>query len=304
MKIKSKIIHSLKQISALDKNLESIQSALGRIEKRQLEQSKIAAGIEQYEFKVFSQWGEDGIIQYLINNLAIANHVFIEFGVETYTESNTRFLLVNNNWSGLVIDGSQNNIDYIKSDSIYWRYNLKAECSFIDKDNINQIIKKNGISGEIGLLSVDIDGNDYWVWDAIDIVNPTIVVCEYNSLWGAKKSVTTPYKADFTRNSAHPSNLYYGASIQALVDLANNKGYALVAGNRAGNNVFFVRNDFLNGLPTLSAEQAWVKSQFRESRDVNNTLTFLDYEARRELIADLPLIDTQTQQTIKVRDLP
>jgi hypothetical protein len=301
------VINKIKQFiylfRSLDARLANIQNALGRIELRQ-NISKENLDIVDSEFKVFSQWGEDGIIQHIVNNIHIENPIFIEFGVETYTESNTRFLLVNNNWSGLVIDGSQNNIDYIKADSIYWRYNLKAECSFIDKDNINQIIKKNGIAGEIGLLSVDIDGNDYWVWDAINVVNPAIVVCEYNSLWGAKKSVTTPYKADFSRNDAHPSNLYYGASIQALVDLANHKGYALVAGNRAGNNVFFVRNDLLNGLPTLSAEQAWVKSQFRESRDVNNTLTFLDYEARRELIADLLLIDTQTQQTIKVRDLP
>jgi hypothetical protein len=301
------VINKIKQFiylfRSLDARLVNIQNALGRIELRQ-NISRENLDIVDSEFKVFSQWGEDGIIQHIVNNIPIENPIFIEFGVETYTESNTRFLLVNNNWSGLVIDGSQNNIDYIKADSIYWRYNLKAECSFIDKDNINQIIKKNGIAGEIGLLSVDIDGNDYWVWDAINVVNPAIIVCEYNSLWGAKKSVTTPYKADFSRNDAHPSNLYYGASIQALVDLANHKGYALVAGNRAGNNVFFVRYDLLNGLPTLSAEQAWVKSQFRESRDVNNTLTFLDYEARRELIADLPLIDTQTQQTIKVRDLP
>lgn len=300
-------INKIKQLiylfKTLDARLANIQNALGRIELRQ-NISRDNLDIIDSEFQVFSQWGEDGIIQHLVNNIHIENPIFIEFGVETYTESNTRFLLVNNNWSGLVIDGSESNVNYIKSDKIYWRYNLKAECSFIDKDNINQIIKKNGISGDIGLLSVDIDGNDYWVWDAIDVVNPAMVVCEYNSLWGAKKSVTTPYRADFTRSNAHPSNLYYGASIQALVDLANHKGYALVAGNSAGNNVFFVRNDLLNDLPTLSAEQAWVKSQFRESRDVNNALTFLDYEARRELIADLPLIDTRTQQTIKVRDLP
>jgi hypothetical protein len=301
------VINKIKQLiylfRSLDARLVNIQNALGRIELRQ-NISRESLEIHDSEFQVFSQWGEDGIIQHIVNHIEIKNPIFIEFGVETYTESNTRFLLINNNWSGLVIDGSESNVNYIKSDKIYWRYNLKAECSFIDKDNINQIIKKNGISGEIGLLSVDIDGNDYWVWDAINVVNPAIIVCEYNSLWGANKSVTTPYKADFTRNAAHPSNLYYGASIQALVDLAKHKGYALVAGNKAGNNVFFVRNDLLKDLPTISAEQAWVKSQFRESRDINNKLTFLDYEARRELIEELPLFDTRTQSIIKVRDLP
>ncbi|MFM6343717.1 MAG: hypothetical protein ACKPFK_01030, partial [Dolichospermum sp.] len=106
------------------------------------------------EFRAFSQWGEDGIIQFLIRNVPINRKIFVEFGVQNYTESNTRFLLINNNWSGLVIDGGSEEIYYIKNDPIYWQYNLKAVNSFITKDNINQIISDNGIQGEIGLLSV------------------------------------------------------------------------------------------------------------------------------------------------------
>ena len=301
-----KIINKLKQliylIKSLDSRLYNIQNAIGRVETRQ----NIASSnlnIADSEFKVFSQWGEDGIIQYLISKINIDNFTFVEFGVETYTESNTRFLLVNDNWSGLVIDGSQENVDYIKSDPIYWQHNLKAECSFIDKDNINQIIKRNGMTGEIGLLSVDIDGNDYWVWQAIDVVNPSIVICEYNSLWGATMSVTTPYKADFFRGSAHSSNLYYGASIQALVDLAMAKGYSLVAGNKVGNNIFFVRNDLLDEVTPMTAKNVWVESQFRESRDANGELTFLDFGKRLELIANLPLVDLKTKRNITVGDL-
>jgi hypothetical protein len=302
MKIVSKIIKHFKLFATLDKKMENIQCALARIETRQVAELK-SATINQLEFKAFSQWGEDGIIQYLINSIAIQNQVFIEFGVETYIESNTRFLLVNNNWSGLVLDGSQSNIEYIKSDSIYWRYNLKADCAFINSSNINGLISRNGLSGDIGLLSVDIDGNDYWVWKAIDVVNPSIVVCEYNSLWGFRDAVTTPYDPGFVRSKKHYSNLYYGASIKALNNLASSKGYTLVAGNLAGNNVFFVKNELLGSLKALSVEEAWVQSQFRESRNQTGQLTYLDYHQRRSLLADLPLVDIDNDQTIKVSDL-
>lgn len=92
--------------------------------------------LDEVEFQVFSQRGEDGIIQYIINKIEIPNKIFIEFGVETYNESNTRFLLMNNNWSGLVIDGDFKNIKYIKEDFIYWKYDITAIQSFITRDNI------------------------------------------------------------------------------------------------------------------------------------------------------------------------
>lgn len=95
--------------------------------------------------------GEDRIIDYLIRSIEIRQKIFVEFGVENYREANTRFLLIKNNWSGLVIDGSIENIQDIKKDSIYWKYSLKAVQAFIDKDNINNILSDNGIQGEIGL---------------------------------------------------------------------------------------------------------------------------------------------------------
>lgn len=302
MKLLSKIKQLLYLAKSLDSRLTNIQNALGRIELRQnISQGNL--GLVNCEYKVYSQWGEDGIIQYLISRLAVSNKVFVEFGVETYTESNTRFLLVNNNWSGLVIDGSQKNIDFIKSDSIYWRHNLKADCAFINRDNINELISRNGLSGDIGLLSVDIDGNDYWVWKAIHVINPSIVVCEYNSLWGFRDAVTTPYDTEFIRGKKHFSNLYYGASIKALNDLAVSKGYSLVGGNSAGNNVFFVRNDLLSNLEPMNVEDAWVQSQFRESRDNNGQLTYLNYNQRRALLAELPLVEIHTEKAIKISEL-
>jgi hypothetical protein len=141
--------------------------------------------IHEAEFKVFSQFGEDGIIQYLIRQAKIPSnlHTFVEFGVESYVEANTRFLLMNNNWSGLVMDGSKENVATVQNTALYWKYGLTAIAAFVDADNINGLIQSAGFGGEIGLLCIDIDGNDYWIWDRINVVNPIIVIVEYNSLF-------------------------------------------------------------------------------------------------------------------------
>jgi len=287
--------------TTLISNIYKIQEALGRIEQRQLVQ---CTDYRQAEFRVFSQWGEDGIIQYLLHDVSIDRPIFVEFGVENYTESNTRFLLTNNQWAGLVIDGSAENIDYIRRDQIYWASNLKAVHSFITKENINELLSKNGVIGDIGLLSVDIDGNDYWVWQAINTISPRIVICEYNSHFGPTAEVTTPYDAAFVRDSAHFSKIYYGASISALTSLASAKGYSLVASNSAGNNIFFVRNDLVGKLPLISPTQAYRHSQFREYHDKTGKLTYDDFATQLSKIGHLPLLDLRTNALKKISDIP
>ncbi|KAF0220662.1 MAG: NADH dehydrogenase subunit [Geobacteraceae bacterium] len=301
MKIFKKLFRFLKRMSSLTHKINRIQEALGRIEQRQITQYGV--GINDAEFRVFSQWGEDGIIQYLINHVPIERKLFIEFGVENYTESNTRFLLTNNYWSGLVLDGSEENIAYIKKDTVYWGYNLKAEHAFITKDNINDLIMRNGIRGDIGLLSVDIDGNDYWVWEAIDCISPRIVISEYNSLFGPIAKVTTPYDPAFVRDLAHFSKVYYGSSITALDHLAKQKGYSLVGANTAGNNVFFVRNDLLGTLKVHTPEAAYRQAQFREYHNESGELTYDDFATRLRMIEDLEIYNIETQSIIKIKDI-
>ena len=232
--------------------LDAIQEALGRLESA-VTRSSTPRDLRDCEFKVYSQWGEDGIIDHLVSRIEIPERVFVEFGVEDYTEANTLFLLKHRYWRGLVIDASPDNIESIRRGRVLWKYDLRAECSFITRENINELIARNGIGGDIGLLSVDIDGNDYWIWDAITCVSPRIVISEYNSLFGPTATVSVPYKPNFDRSAAHPSRLYYGASIGALDHLARARGYSLVASNSAGNNVFFVRDDCLAGLRAISA---------------------------------------------------
>ena len=291
------MVNPLRQIKALiktiigfDQRLCAIQEALGRIEARQ--NSKKEGGINEQEFQVYSQWGEDGIIQFLLRHVEIKNRVFVEFGASNYLESNTRFLLVNNNWSGLVIDGDPLNVSSIRADPIYWRFNLKADCSFVTKDNINGLLERNGISGDIGLLSIDIDGNDYWVWKEIEVVSPRIVVIEYNSRFGPNRAVTIPYRENFTRQQAHHSLIYYGASLSALVNLGKQKGYTFVGCNNNGVNAFFVRSDLLvEPLQEVTVEAGYVAGKFREARDANGTLLFLTAEEEKAILNKLPLVD-------------
>src|SRR6218665_3922963 len=197
-----------KILSRLFEDNEKSLVALGTLLANQ-QKSIISTNLSDYEFRITSQFGDDGIIEFLVEN---------------YTESNTRFLLMKDNWTGLVIDGTDANIKYIKKDK-YWRHDLRAVCAFITKDNINSLIENSGISGEIGLLSVDIDGNDYWVWQSISVINPVIVVSEYNALFG-KNPYSIPYEEDFDFRKKHYSHLYWGASLTALNYLAEKKGYS------------------------------------------------------------------------------
>lgn len=263
------------------------------------------ARIADAEFKVFSQFGDDGIIQYLIHQIGIPRdkQIFIEFGVQNYQESNTRFLLMNDNWRGLILDGDKANMDYVIQSTDYWRYDLTAVAAFIDRDNVNDLFLQHGFSGEIGLLSVDIDGNDYWVWERIEAVSPMIVVAEYNSLFGAQHAVTIPYDPTFQRGRAHYSNLYWGASLKALCLLAERKGYAFVGSNSAGNNAYFVRVNNLGKLKPLSVEEGYVESRFRESRGEAGELTYLSGDARLQEMRELSLHDVEAKKICSIAEL-
>jgi len=259
--------------------------------------------LQDAEFKVFSQFGDDGIIQYLIHLLGPMEDTFIEFGVQDYSESNTRFLLLNDNWRGLVMDGDAASMKRVRAQDYHWRHDLTAVCAFVDRDNVNDLFRLHGFAGPIGLLSVDIDGNDYWVWEAIDAVDPVVVVCEYNAVFGPSHAVTVPYDPEFQRTRAHVSNLFWGASLKALCLLAERKGMAFVGANGAGNNAYFVRKDRLGPLRPLSCEDGFVDSRFRESRGPDGELTYLRGDARRRVIADMRVVNVETGSTVRLGDL-
>jgi hypothetical protein len=291
-------------LKKLDRIQDQVQASLLLLADARIETHKIhsALRLTDAEFRVFSQWGEDGIIQYLISRVPIENNSFIEFGVEDYRESNTRFLLIRDNWSGLVIDGSAKNVEKIKKDDLYWRYDLTALCAFITRDNINELIRKR-FHGDIGILSIDVDGNDYWIWEAIDVVSPRIVICEYNSIFGVKKAVSVPYNPAFYRTEAHFSNLYFGASLPALCNLASRKGYVFVGCTKAGNDAFFVRNDVANNVMSVTAREGYILSKSRESRNESGQATFISGDERLGIISDMEVFDFERTQLVKVSTL-
>jgi hypothetical protein len=269
--------------------LDQVREAIGRIETQQ--QAAIRGPLQAHEFKVYSHAGEDGIIQFLISNIAIQSKTFVEFGVEDYREANTRFLLLKDHWTGLVIDGEPANVEKIKADPISWSERLTSVAAFVTRENVNELIEEAGFAGEIGLLSVDVDGNDYWIFEAISAVRPAIAIVEYNHRFGPTRSVTIPYDPGFVRRQTDASWLVCGASLAAVVAAARRKNLVFVGCNSFGNNAFFVRNDLVpSWLSTFSAEEGFVSGRFSEAVCHDGEMVVLDREEEQRVIADATLV--------------
>lgn len=252
------------------------------------------------EWQAFSQWGEDGILDWLVHHLPDIPESFVEFGVENYRESNTRWLLRARNWKGLVMDGSADHMRDLRGQDIYWQHDLTGVAAFVDAGNIDDLLTRHEFAGDIGLLSIDIDGNDYWVWKAITAVRPALVVCEYNAVLGDLQALSIPYDPGFVRTRAHSSNLYYGASIRALIHLGEEKGYTFLGTNSHGSSGFFVRNDLAGQVAgRLENIKAW-PSRFREARDARGKLLFCSPSERSRIIGDLPVVRIPEGETTTI----
>lgn len=297
----AKLFHDIHtDIAELTRRVASLQLAVGRLEvKRQKDRDTkdVPPG-----FCVYSQWNEDGLIQWLVSHHDIPNKTFVEFGVQSYQECNTRFLLENDGWAGLVIECDSVSAGKIKQDPVYWRHPLTVTEEYVTRENINRLLISAGLTGDIGLLSIDIDGVDYWIWEAINCVSPRIVVCEYNGLYPPPLALTVPYSADFNRTNYHPSLAYWGASLSAFCHLANTRGYSLVAINSAGSNAIFVRDDVLQ-VPALEPSTAYRPPTFREARDAAGVIVPQSREQLVVALGDLPLVDVRTGNTVPCRSV-
>jgi hypothetical protein len=206
-------------------------------------------------FKVFSQFEEDGLLLYVFSLIDHPVKTFIEFGSDDGINSNSANLHFHHAWTGLFIDGNEVAID--RGQFFYEKWgNLSAKTpvfihSFITRENINELITRGGLEGEIGLLSIDIDGNDYWVWEAIDVVRPQVVMIETHNEFGLH-DIIVPYNPTYFYPGKHPD--YHGASPIAMNCLAKHKGYRLVGANELGFNFIFLRNDLVPELPEVSVE--------------------------------------------------
>ncbi len=199
------------------------------------------------ERKYYSQNGEDGILLNILSKVGAPHKSFIEFGIEDGTECNAANLVINFGWRGLFIEGSASLSE--KARRFYYNQHkvspdtVKIADEFLTVENVNDIFNRYSMRGEIDLLSIDIDGNDFWIWQAINIVQPRVVVIEYNASFGADRSITVEYDPLFDCYKKHSSGWYHGASLRALTKLGKKKNYILVGCDSTGTNAFFVRAD-------------------------------------------------------------
>jgi len=243
--------------------------------------------IKKFGIKIYSQNDEDGIILYILKYIGVKTKKFIEIGVENGTECNTTNLLKNFNWRGVQIEGDKilYNDAKIQLKKILKKKikNLKLLNIFITKKNINKILKKN-CGKEVDLLSIDIDGNDFWVWKSINYIKPRLVIIEYNSFFGPTLSCTIPYNPKFIWDHKNKRS-YYGASLKALEKLGKQKKYTLVGVDGNGVNAFFVRDDLAKNINLKSKK---IKDVFvdnkREARKYNQYLTWRKKVVLEDLI--------------------
>lgn len=193
-------------------------------------------------FRVFSQFEEDGKLLFIFSLLGMKNKSFVEIGSDDGVNSNSANLYFNFGWHGLFIDGNSKSINrgkkFFAKYPHTWFYEPKFICAKVTRENVNDLILSAGYKGEIGLLSIDIDGNDYWIWDALTVVQPDVVIIETHNEFGMN-NIVVPYDAGYSYPGKHP--IYHGASPVAMTKLANKKGYRLVGANDLGSNFIFVK---------------------------------------------------------------
>jgi hypothetical protein len=226
------------------------------------------------EFRVFSQNGEDGILLYIFSLIGTTNKICLEICAADGIQCNSANLILNHGWTGLLVDGDEAAIKrgkgFYSGHPDTFSFPPKLAHAWVERETVNALIAKHGISGEIDLLSIDLDGVDYWVWDVIEVISPRVVVAETQCIWGTERSVTVPYARDFKSSLIQGFGVYSGASLPAFVSLGHRKGYRLVGTQALGFNAFFVRDDVgADVLPEVSAASCldrpfvhWARREF------------------------------------------
>ena len=200
-------------------------------------------------FKAFSQADEDGILLYIFSIIGNLNKKSVEIGVGNGIECNTANLIIYHGWNGLLVDANK---ALVKQGKKFYGRNPHTYVyppvfvhSWITRDNVNDVISDNGFAGDIDLLSIDIDGVDYWIWEAINVIDPRVVVVEYQNIIPADRALTVPYEDSFDAYKYPTTNglpNFCGASLLAFAKLAKSRGYRLVGCNRYGYNAFFIKD--------------------------------------------------------------
>lgn len=263
------------------------------ISNNKLRYSKISQ-LSDVEVKVFSQNGEDGIIDYLLNKLKIDSKNFVEIGVGDYRESNTRFLYHKYHPRGLIIDYIDDMEKKVKPFLNFWKGDLTICKKKIDSKNILDVLNKN-CNFEIDIFSLDIDSIDYWIINELKPNISKVFIAEYNHVFGSELEITVPNISGFERNNYHYSNLCYGMSLKALIKLMNKKNYYFIGTNIQKNNAFFISNDFkkedfFDNIKITSLDK-YTNSNIRESLNKDSGLSYLSGNQKIREIEECKVIN-------------
>lgn len=206
----------------------------------------VLPGLDAVGFRSFSQTDEDGKLLYIFALIGTTDRRVIEVCASEGIEANATNLIVHHGWDGLLFDGSE---QYVQIGKRFYNTNRETSVfpprfvhAWITRDNINDLIRAQGFEGEIDLFSLDIDGMDFWVWQALEVVRPRVMVVEYLQTWGPDQALAVPYRDDFFYKDTPYGFDYTGASLAAYTKLGKEKGYRLVGCNRYQYNAFFVRD--------------------------------------------------------------
>ena len=250
--------------------------------------------LSEIEVKIFSQNGEDGIIDYLVNSLKLNTKNFVEIGVGNYRESNTRFLYNKYHPKGLIVDFIDDMEKKVKPFVNLWKGDLRICNKQINSENI-LITLNQSCDYEIDIFSIDIDSIDYWIIEKLNKRISKIFVAEYNPVFGSDIEVTVPNISGFERNKYHYSNLCYGMSLRALINLMDKKGYYFIGANLQKINAFFILKDFkkeefFKNIEIKSLDN-YTNSNIRDSRDENYKLSYLSGDKKIKKIEECNVIN-------------
>ena len=284
-------------IAEINERVDSLARAQGYVDQgtqlllrahyQQLTEGGALLPFSDVGFRNHSQSEEDGILWYLFSIIGMTNRRAVEVCAGDGRECNSANLILNHAWDALLVDGNKQNIrvarDFYRRHRDSFLVGPTIVQDWLCAENINEVIDSNGYAGEIDLMTIDVDGVDYWLWKALDVVSPRVVVIENNFFWFTDRPVTVKYTPDFRARwikipdeiRGHPDFIrregffsewvvQAGASLPALVKLAEQKGYRLVGTSRRLYNAFFVRNDVAaNVLPAVPKETCYPDPESR-----------------------------------------
>ncbi|MAJ29262.1 hypothetical protein CBD41_07560 [bacterium TMED181] len=250
--------------------------------------SGAAQPLEDYEAGCHSQNGEDGCLLEILSRIGSTRGVVVEIGCGAAVESNSALLISEFGWQGILIDADGQQI--MKAKEFYRAENVldsvQLNQCMVSPENADGLISEMLLGRDVNVISIDVDGWDFWIWNALASYRPAVFVIEVNASFGSEASVTIPYSYSALGHDPYHHEFrgwHHGASVSAMVALGKRLGYSLVHIESSGTNAFFVHNEAMNSsLKEIEPQQAWRPHQFRSRRH--------SPEKQEEILSGTPVI--------------